>query len=249
MGQVVYPELQSAEELQRLYDEHGSMRNVAEHLGCSLDTVSKYIRRHDIETTTLNHGDVTSVSDELREIIIAGILGDGNTFALSKGRSAYQFQNTCEEYVNHIGEKLSDEGIYFNWRVFDNREGRKDLYRLETQKFMAIGELRKKFYLSNGDRRIPNNFQITPRIARYWFADDGVTSSNSRWGYGIAIQDADERELEVIESELERKTGIRAFRAEWGFRFNKEDTRKFFHYTGAPPCGGTIAQKWPKEYR
>jgi hypothetical protein len=215
------------QELRRLYiDENKTSYQISEIYRCGrkciIDRLKKFginIKRHKRKYTKFYDQKLTQ---EQKEILYGGILGDGCIHLHHKGI------NSCRYIENHSGKQLS----YLKWKMkkLDNFISVKTPYKIDNSKNKSFGngisyrfdtvlhseftKLREKFY-NNGKKYVPL-FKLTPLSFAIWYYDDG---SIDKRGNRISIFSLDfddnsiDNLLKMLKDDLDLKA--KAFKRKW----------------------------------
>lgn len=125
-------------------------------------------------------------------------------------------------------------------------ENYRDMYTIWTRTHPFFNELRGKWYRT-GSKRIPDDFEITPRIAKFWYISDGYLDVG-RWGRPrIEIKARTERGRSEFLLELFRRVGFEPVFHRSEIRFTCDDTERFIKWIGECPPG--FEYKWAIDSR
>jgi hypothetical protein len=242
----MYPILNDEDWLRDQYvEKRKSMHDIADTVGCSVNPVSTSIHKFGIKPRNPGRQVEKRVEiDEAHAILVAGIMGDGHLS--QNGYSVgYQFSNTIEAYVDHVDETLKRDGFGTRRNAKENRSSnRKALYDVHSRSNDSLKELKSRWF-PDGERRIPDDFVLTPDILMYYYLDDGSLVSGSK----IGNTSSPDRDMEILMSEFKRTMSIEPHINSNGFYFPAEDIDRFFDYIGLPPedLRDAFAYKWPDD--
>lgn len=203
-----------------------------------------------------------SLSKEKRDIMIGGLMSDATlsfTNSSRSGRPTYRIFNTNKEFLEWIsdklgnisnGVKLSETGKEKHERNiesgFDNERDAeyKDLYELTTVSHPFNSKLHD--WYSSGEKSYPEQLQITPTIAKVWYAGDG----NLNWDgetkayCEIGCNNESKNESKIVS--FFENVGFKVHFSNGRIRFYGE-SKDFLNWMGKPPDG--MEYKWETESR
>jgi hypothetical protein len=170
------------------------------------------------------------------ELIDALLIGDGTLD--NGGNTNYRLTVTTTEpeYAKHIEELLG--WLHTSTRSTTYDDVRKEVYRVRTHCLSDITTEYKRWY-PNGDKRIPDDFTITPFTLKHWYCADGHlkdNSSNPRFSIGCKFEN-DRRTF------VEELFPFPATYVGYEICFKTADTEKIANYMGNPLPG--FRYKWP----
>jgi hypothetical protein len=191
------------------------------------DTIYKWLDKHDIERRGRNERRKNWVdpSNALIESLEGGLLGDGYMGQPNDGGGAYyQEADSTRQYLEWLQNHYESHGVdgwigrtngFTNWRYTSN-------------KYMDLVPIWERWY-GTGEKKIPDNFEITPTKMLLWYVGDGwLSESHGEPVVGIAGFDLADR-FDMVVSQL-RDRGITASVDKQGIRIWSESHVDFFEY-------------------
>lgn len=168
------------------------------------------------------------------ELFDALLVGDGTLDNGGSGNYRLTVSTVKEEYARHLEDLLSWMHLSTRVSEFDDRQ---DLYIVRTIAIPEITEQYERWY-PNGEKRIPDDFNITPTTLKHWYAADGhlkTENPNPRVSIGSAKEMDRSAEIEEIFPFPVSYVG-------YEICFRTKDTEKVLSYMGDPPPG--FEYKW-----
>lgn len=170
-------------ELIREYESGVSANKISIREGINIATLIYNLRKMNVTIRSSSEGvdkyydsqgrNKIVLSNELREIILGNLLGDG---CIRKGKSnirnSYSHVDKNLEYILWLESKFNDSGI----ETYHNQSKQKSrCFYFQTNTYDVFSEFRNMFY-KNDKRITPKNIELTPIILRQWFISDGTAS-------------------------------------------------------------------------
>jgi hypothetical protein len=172
------------------------------------------------------------------ETIDALLIGDGTLDNGNSGNYRLTVDTTTKEYVSVIEEMLG--WLHNTTKKYDpQQDGWKEKYQVRTHCLESITEQYDRWY-PNGEKRIPDDMKITPKIMKHWYCADGNLKENSAGNYRISIGSKSWMD------EAKRIESLFPFSASYaGYEicFPVSETEEIVEYMGEPPAG--FEYKWP----
>lgn len=225
----------NAEWLREKYvTEELSGNKIGEMCGVCADTIYKWLDKHDIDRRGRNEQrkNWAEPSDRLIESLEGGLLGDGYMGRPNDGGGAYyQEADSTRAYLEWLQEHYDERGMdgwigrtngFTNWRYTSN-------------KYMDLVPLWERWY-STGEKRIPDDFEITPTKMLFWYVGDGwLSESHDEAVVGIAGFDLADH-FDMVVGQLHER-GITASVYKQGIRIWAESHTDFFEYINQSDVG------------
>ena len=242
--------------LEKLYVEQNlTVKEVAEELDCSGDTVSRWLNKHNINTGRLTNEQRQniSLSDEQRQIIKGLLMGDGCITRRNSNSINPTFRITManEKFINWLYEKLKP--------IASGVVRRKGKYAdtLENTQYTVNTYSHKLFsnfanWYVNGQKRWPLSEEFTELELKMLYVTDGSIVNENVESPSIKISAINEsdRRSQVLEM-FERDFGIeinwhKSSKHVRGNIYIPSEYCNIMWEQNAPPG---FKYKWPKEYR
>lgn len=241
------PRLNSPAWLREKYHDEGlSQREIADIVGCSKRPVNNRMEEYGIEKRPAHHLPNTldePFSDEFVAILDGELLGDGCLYPRyenSQG-AVYQHGTAKSAYLDWLTNLFESEGFSTQRGEHmkrEDREGWNDTmnYKMWTLNYTSLLDEYQRWY-PNGEKRVPDDIEISPLTLRHWYIGDGSYSVRDcgfeeiklcTYGFTDSGRTRLVRELE--------SAGIQTNVQGSGVLYVTADSReRFFEYMAPPP--------------
>jgi hypothetical protein len=169
------------------------------------------------------------------ELIDSFLIGDGTLDNGGSGNYRLTVSTTERKYVKYVEDKL--DWLHLSTKSYES-EDKKKLYNIRTICSSVLTKQYKRWY-PNGNKRIPEDFKVTPFSLKQWYCADGHlkdNSTNPRFSIGLK-NESNRREF------IENIFPFEASYVGYEICFKTRDTEKIKDYMGSPPPG--FEYKWP----
>lgn len=174
-----------------------------------------------------------NLDSDTKEFLEAMLIGDGS---IDTSTNRLLLYNTEREYIDWCAENLPSWLVQNIFTREERKGNRKDLYVLQTITHPFFENLREKYYESDrANKKIPEDFNLTPLKMKHWIASDGNYNNNR---YKIACK-SDMDRPDFLESLFE-DFSVTVSGAE--ICFSADETEKIREYMGEPVPG--YEYKW-----
>jgi DNA-binding CsgD family transcriptional regulator len=152
--------------MKKKYVERGaSINDIADELGCGEGTVQSWLAKHGIETRSVsNH---IELSPDLCEVFDGFLLGDGSMDMPYKG-ARYQHGDKHIEFIGWLDSLMEEFGVDRGGDVTYSS----GVYRWRSKYIIELTNVYSKWY-PDGERKIPDDFELTPTKLLLWYIGDG----------------------------------------------------------------------------
>lgn len=249
--------------LRELYIEKDlSKTAIADKFGCNPDTIRYHLEKHDISkgdtcptcgdqyTRIGSHWNRSNCPypslDSFREIINGMVMGDGTVNQPSGNNPSIYLTTIQQEFAEHLMDVFGILGASIDEVETENNEhkyGNKTQYVFKTRRHPELEEWAE--WYSSGQKRFPEDLDMTPTTLAYWYAGDGHLKQNN---YGktdhhaiiYTINESDRKEW--IVDKIEEDIGLSPRVIGKGIAFSVEESKEFFEITDPLPG---FEYKWP----
>lgn len=243
--------------LYREMDTDLSVRHITRHFGtfskAKLEALEdpKQVHLSDSERNRIN-----SLAKESKMEILEGLLMGDAWIGDSRDGKGYRLRIECtsKEFLEYASNLLGDVSITvrFSKDAEDlaeknrrhgysvNEEDIEDEYKLSTWNLPVFRQMRNLWY-PDGEKRFPDDLDITPDKARIWYAGDGTLTPN---GYCIIYAHNEVDRTDFMESLFDDTPFNPSFNytGGGGLQFTKEESKEFLEWLGEPVPG--YEYKW-----
>lgn len=200
--------------------------------------------------------DYPEITDEMAEIITGVLMGDGSLNMMDGKNPAFGVLGVEREFLEHLNNELQwlttgvTEGRSAGEKAKDNRkrgfgenpseERYSDQYQLNGRRHPGLN--RWKAWYESGEKRFPDNLELTPTIIKYWFVTDGSSQHRDGRYPEIRIHTINEGDRIEWVASLFEPFGLDPRPVEKGLYFGPDDTRELYELMGDPIPG--FEYKW-----
>lgn len=163
-----------------------SQKNVAQHFGCCVVTVQKFIRENNIVGHINGINQLLTINDFEKEVLYGALLGDGCIHKNKGGRnSQFSYTSKSKQHVEFVYNLLKN--ILINRRiesysVYDKRTNKTySGHRIRSEHNIAFNVLKDKWY--DDKKRLPDDLKLTPTVCLLWYIGDGALCHHERGQY------------------------------------------------------------------
>jgi len=228
----------------RYLDDGLSVHKVGKLVGVAGCTISRWLREYGVpmreKGVKRNH---VVLSPTLMDIINGGLLGDWSVCLSSKSAGTLQ---TASKYLSFIewassilennGITSTPSGIYHSIVVLDGGYGPYDSYHYASKAYQELLSVRKLWY-PNGKKIIPENLELNPTSALWWYIGDGCLYCRKNRSPSIILYTNGFVKEDVLRlMEMLKAMGIETTRRESNntIQIRTTSTMDFLNYIG--PC-------------
>jgi len=226
---------------------------MGQEAGCSYMTIWNWLHKFDIPTRTSSEGvflanrNYLTISQELLDLLVGELLGDGY-IGMSSSRSAqYGHTSKYEAYLIWLSQTFADLGlkqsgkINEHWREKDNTF----VYYYTSRSYPELVPLRQRWY-PDGEKIVPQDLVLTPIMTRQWFIGDGCLENNKKGRPSIGFSTCDFDKASI--GRLLARLGDKGFKVNHRPASNKigmsvYSVKDFLEYIGPCPID-CYSYKW-----
>ena len=198
-----------------------------------------------------------------KQAIVSGLLmGDGSIPAQPEGNNGVFHvpmvnRQFLEWYDNRMGlfttgvslkktaEELAENNRESGFSPNAKAENYHDMYTVWSRSHPYFSRLRS-WYVS-GSKRIPENFELTPKMAKFWYISDGFLDVDRNRTPRAAIRTRTESDRSEFLLDLFREHGFDPNFRRGTVLFSRDETPAFLSWIGNPPPG--FEYKWVLDSR
>lgn len=229
-----------------------SISQIASDLGVASSVVLRHMRTHGISVRSLSQ---SSALRQKKHVLLTTnainfldgeILGDGH-IAASNFSAKYSHSSKHRAYLEWLKSVFFEFGIEQAGRMVFSKKDKG--YRYHSLSYVELKEMHKRWY-GSGEKRLPEDFRLTPVTLRQWYIGDGHLSRERKTpAVYLAVCTRNSMEIERIIDML-LAAGIRGSAGTTRtkcIRITSADTQNFFDYIGECPAAITqiYGYKWP----
>lgn len=195
---------------EKLYDLYCNkmlnQKDVADHFGCSIDTVRRNLKVYNIQSHTPNyhtHKQKVFLNSEQKDYLYGAMLGDGCLSKSKRGiNSQFIYTSKSYQHVKFVSIPFKDvlykEGIKYT--TYNDKRTGKEYSRYVFRTITDAGfENERKIWYPDGYKHIPNNLKLNPTICLIWYlGDGGICNNKSSQNIKLSTQCFDKEEQEDI---------------------------------------------------
>lgn len=233
------------EEVQLLKDKYPSQGSDIPGLSRSKQAIRAKAQKVGVRKDRKGH---IQMNDQLHEYLHGLLLGDGCITSSKGGTAFYRHTDSYREYIVWLKKRLESMGLPCG-KVYKRRR-KNFLYFFYSRSAEELEKLYYKWY-PNGDKRIPENLEITPIILKNWFIGDGTyCKRHNTFQLRIACL-FDEKGKQRIVDQINEKTPMETHNNKQKIYFTTDSHQIFFDYVlqddnEIPPGYG---YKFPEEVK
>jgi hypothetical protein len=195
------------------------------------------------------------IGERKQEVIVGLLMGDGSIPTVDGNHSFRvpminrHFLSWYDEEMSylttgvglvHTAEQLASTNRETGFSPNAERENYHDMYVVRTRTHPYFNELR--MWYKTGRKRFPDNIELTPILAKYWYASDGYLDVG-RWGRPrIEIKCRNEHGRAEFLVQLFEDVGFSPVFKRHELRFTCDDTERLVEWMGDPLPG--FEYKW-----
>lgn len=249
-----YPKLKDEDWLAKQLAESPKVE-VADALGCSITTVSKWAKRAGIGQECPDCGELHThlnyhwgrsdcehpeISDYRWELLTGVLMGDGCVQKREHNDSPqYCVRMISKDFLEWLSEELGWLGHDPYW---DEEKEHNDMYRLNVVAHPRFEEFYS--WYDSGRKRFPSGLNLTQTIAKMWYVTDGGLKLNERGINAAYIACTNEKDRQEQIIQMFRDVGFDPVFRHEEIHLNKQ-TGRFLDWIGSPPPG--FSYKWEYE--
>lgn len=238
--------------LRRLYvEEDMSQIEVADELGCSTGTISKYLDLHGIDTGYMSYSekDALDITSRQMQIMTGVLMGDGCVKERDTPRPRFVTQMTSKPFINWLSSELSplttDVRLFRTAAQSSNIGGGSegdysDSYIVETRGLTQLNGF-SSFYTDSG-KRWPASTDITPLVLKMLYVCDGTVHQHGTDRPAMKIYASEQTGQKKIVSDMFERSGIDITWYDDSFYIDADQTETLFEEMGPSPPG--FGYKW-----
>lgn len=191
-----------------------------------------------------------------KEIVDGILLGDGD-IPSKNSNHCLRLRNSNKEWLDELSNKIREsygptlsrtaEELYkmnkeSGFSEEPNIENYNDQYSWRTCTSVCMNKHRERWY-GTGEKRVPNDLELTPTVLRHWIAGDGNLNWNweSRCFASVRLGRLDERDDEYLIKKLDN-LGFSATRNGNHIELYGDSGRGLLDWSSPPPNG--FEYKW-----
>jgi hypothetical protein len=228
------------DKLIKLYIDGNSANQISINNNINISSFMRILRKNNVAIRSVSDGvnlylentfqkDSTIINEELDEIIMGNLLGDGCVKKL-KNRCIYSHLDKHIEYIEWLINIFENSSILCHLNNTINISG---CYSFQTNSYQCLNDYYIKFYKEK--RIVPLDIILTPIVLRQWFISDGTNSKQS--GLSIAKSPYNDNLMVQLKNIIGEKCSYHLdLKRGWGkYYIPKKYKEKFFEYIGKSP--------------
>lgn len=185
-------------------------------------------------------------SDRQHQVITGILLGDGSVTTSDGRKPMFSVEVNERRFVEWVSDEL---GVFSTHNIIERKfEDKQNTYRINSRRLNQLKEYRS--WYETGEKRFPENLELTPLVLKLWYCTDGGKSVDKRWKkkeYArIASKNESDRK-EFILSLFDELPFDANWNDEYRFTFGRKGSYDFWDYIGDPLPG--YEYKWPDDGR
>ncbi len=195
------------------------------------------------------------------EILTGLFMGDGSLAAHDSDNPYMRVNNTNERFLKYLDEKLGwlTTGVRLKKdaeQAAEERLSRDSDWEMSADNFNAIYGIRTRrlpyfqkyeSWKSSGQKRYPENLELTPTIAKYWYVSDGTVNWMRSYSARVVFACQNECDRPGFICDLFGQAGFEAHPNRHMFYLDVNDSEEFLSWVGKSVPG--FEYKWELESR
>jgi hypothetical protein len=159
-----------------------STLSIAAKLGCSSNTVSKYLKVYGIsirnlsDSSRIRHRRSLPISENFESFIDGCLLGDGNLHSPVGFQAVYHQDSSQREFIYYVSSVFNDNNYLaqsYDYDRFDKRTLKTyHSYSFNSVYSVELQRIYNRWYKS-GIKVIPNDLLVTPTLLLIFYLGDG----------------------------------------------------------------------------
>jgi len=147
--------------------------------------------------------------------------------------------------LKKTAEELAENNRESGFSPNAKAENYHDMYTVWSRSHPYFSRLRS--WYASGTKRIPENFELTSKIAKFWYISDGYLDVDQNRTPRAAIRTRTESDRFKFLLDLFREHGFDPNFRRGTVRFSRDETPRFLNWMGNPPPG--FEYKWVLDSR
>lgn len=195
-------------------------------------------------------------SESIDEVLTGLYMGDGSLAAHGSDNPYMRWNNTNKPFLELLDEKLGwlTTGVRLKkdaQQAANERLSRNPDWKMDAGNFDAIYGTRtrrlpyfRKYesWTSSGQKRYPEELELTPTVAKYWYVSDGTVNWMRSYSARVVFACQNERDRPEFICNLFRQAGFEANQNLHMFYLSVEDSKRFLSWIGQSVPG--FEYKW-----
>jgi len=119
-----------------------------------------------------------NISDKQNEVLTGLMMGDGWAEDKDNGKARVRVAMINKQYISYLNSLFPIYGTGVSQVTKDGFNGPTDMYQFSTMTAPAFSQYRN--WYDEGTKSI-SDIQLTPTVAKHWYASDGSTEFDGGW--------------------------------------------------------------------